>query len=295
VTLAAAALVVVLALGALLWPRGVDLKRTHTLLVYDSSGSAARTVRVFAPLREYMREMVDGPLELVVVRSVPAFRTRLAEQPDFIFAPDGLALQAAGEQYGPLVVGRRAAPQNLRPRSVLVFRRSAPDEPEPWRTRTGATVFGDSVSLTGVDVLRAAADTSWPPSLACGPDPYDHAPVLHALRLGTFDFAVVRQWDADRFFSEGLLDQGRFGVRSLVGPVPDVVLLASRRVPQRVRLRCGEGLSSLGRLPDSGNPRRRELDRALRDLDLAGFNLLLEPDFESVRKNYPRDWLPGGD
>ena len=291
-TLAAAVLVVLLAVGALLWPRGGDSNHPHVLLVCDTSGNQSRQTRVYASLREYLVSLETGALDLVVTPTVTEFMVRLAEQPDFVLAPDGLALQAPPTQYLPLVAGRRAAPRNLRPRGVLVSRRAAAGEPEPWRTQPQATVFGDSLSLTAVGVLRGSGANRWQRNRSCGPDPYDHGPVLHALRLGGFSHALVRQWDADRFFAEGLLNHDQFVVREVVAPVPDAVLLVSRNLPRHLRLRCGEGLSALGRQQDEEAPLARDLRLALADLHLAGFNLLLEPDFELVRKNFARDWLP---
>lgn len=295
VTLAAAALVVFLAVGALLWPHGGARDHTHVLLVFDSSGDPARVARVFDPLRDFLGEAEAGALDLVVVRTVHDFRAQLQTRPDFVLAPDGLALVASAAQYLPLAAGRRAAPRNLRPRGVLVRWLSAPDEPAPWRTKPEATVFGDSVSLAAVGVLRAAGNERWPRTCAWGPDPYDHAPALHAMRLGGFSYAVVRQWDAERFFAGGLLDREHFAVRDLIEPVPDTVVLVSRAVPRHIRLRCGEGLSALGRQQDDETPQARDLRRALADLHLTGFNLLLEPDFDLVRKNFARNWLPPAD
>jgi len=293
VTLVAGAVVLLLALGAVLWPRGADRHQAHTLLVFDPSGSQERMVGFFVPLRKYLAAAGGGSLELVRVRTLSAFTSRLAARPDFIFAPDGLAIAIPAESYLPLVVGRRSAPRNLRPRGVLVFRRTVVAEPEPWRTQPAATVFGDSVSLAATGVLRRAGLGPWPQGVVCGPDPYDHGPVLHALRMGAFDFAVVRQWDAERFFDDGLLDPEHFAIRELVGPVPDAVLMVSRQVPQRVRLRCGEGLSGLGRQQADEGSLGRALRQGLTGLHLAGFNLLLEPDFDLVRKNYPAGWLSG--
>ncbi len=295
VTLAAAAVVIVLALGALLWPRHASLGPAHTLLVLDTSGSESRANGFFEALREYLGEIGEAPLGLVVARDLATFGRHLAARPDFVLAPDGLALQVPRREFLPLVVGRRPAPRNLRPQGVLVYRREAGDQPEPWRTRTAATVCGDSLSLTAAGALRRAGLKVWPRGLACGPDPYDHGPVLHALRLGAFDYAMVRQWDAERFFREGLLDPARFASRELVGPAPDLVLMVARRVPRHARLRCGEGLTALGRQQTDGSPAEQALRAGLRALDLAGFNLLLEPDFELVRKNYPSGWLLGAD
>ncbi len=295
VTIAATVLVLVLALGALLWPRSSEQNHTHTLLVFDASGDQARVKGVFRLLQAYLETFAAGPLELVVVRTAGEFQLELATAPDFVLAPDGLALQIPVRQYLPLVAGRRPAPRNLRPRGVLVYRKSAGDAVEPWRTRAAATVFGDSLSLTAVGVIMSAGKRDLLGDCTFGPDPYDHGPALHALRLKAFDYAVVRQWDAERFFADGLLTSDQFGVRDLIVPVPDVVLMVSREVPRHVRLRSGEGLSSLGRHPGHEAPLEGELCLALPTLHLAGFNLLLEPDFELVRKIFPGDWLPETD
>ncbi len=295
-TMMAATLVLLLAVGALFWPLGPEVPQAHTLLVFDSSGDQVRVAAVFKPLQEFLATSTTGGLDLVVVRTKAQFLARLALGPDFVLAPDGLALLAPADKFLPLVVGRRAAPRNLRPRSVLVYRRSAGEVTEPWQSLPARTVFGDSVSLAAVGALRLAGLTEWPGGCAAGPDPYDHAAALHAVRLGGFDYAIVRQWDAERFFDEGLLRPDQFATRDLASPVPDAVLLVSRQVPQHVRLRCGEGLSGLGRQSaDEEAPGDRELRRGLAHLHLAGFNVLVEPDFELVRKNYIRDWLPGVD
>ena len=294
-TMAAAVLVVLLAVGALLWPRSTEHNHPHVLLVFDASGDQSRQARVYDGLREFLVSLEAGALDLVVAGTVTEFKARLAELPDFVLAPDGLALQVPPTQYLPLVAGRRAAPRNLRPRGVLVSHRAAAGDSEPWRSQPESTVFGDSLSLTAVGVLRGPGRTGWDRKLSCGPDTYDHGPALHALRLGGFSHAVVRQWDADRFFAEGLLNHDHYVVRDLVAPVPDAVLLVSRQLPRHVRLRCGEGLSALGRQQEDEAPLARDLRLALGELHLSGFNLLLEPDFELVRKNFAQDWLPKAD
>ena len=295
-TLGAAALVVLLAAGSLLWPRSSQQDAAHALLVFDSSGDQGRIAAVYEPLCAYLAETSDTDLELSVVRTVSAFEAQLGTRPDFVFAPDGLALTAPVAQYLPLVVGRRSAPRNLRPRGVLVSRIAAGEEVAPWLTHAGRTVLGDSLSLVATGVLRNETGADQRRQCAAGPDPYDHGPVLHALRLGGFDFAVVRQWDAERFFNEGLLDDSVFAVRNLVGPAPDAVLLVSRHVPRHQRLRCGEGLSGLGRhSSDEEAPVARDLRAGLAGLHLAGFNVLVEPDFELVRRNFAGDWPSGAD
>ena len=127
-------------------------------------------------------------------------------------------------------------------------------------------------------------------SCAWGPDPYDHAPVLHAARLGAFDYALVRQWDADRFFAEGLLSPQEWDVEIMTVPVPDIVLFAARSVTAQTRLALGDGLSNLGRDSEEATPAAGVLRQALTFLNLEGFNLLVDPDFELVRRNFAEDW-----
>jgi hypothetical protein len=297
--LAAAGLVVVLALTSLFWPRAEMSATAPRLLVFDGSGVEDRVDGVFGRLRDvlghYLDERSRGGMQLVVVRTVAEFKAELALGPAFVLAPDGLALRVSGQNYVPLVVGRRPAPRNLRPSGVVVYRRSAGDVAAPWLVHARRTVFGDSLSLTATGVLRTTGRTSHPRGCAYGPDVYDHGPALHALRLGGFDYAVVREWDAERFREAGLLPATEFGIRDLVAPVPDTVLLAARSLPARIRLDCGDGLSSVGRQAGNQTGEEREFQNALGAVNLAGFNLLLEPDFEAVRKNFEQDWLPGRD
>ncbi len=201
----AGVLVLGLAAGALLWPGANPSRGRGVFLVFDSSGSPARETGVYKPLADFLNEFTDHPMDLQVVRTLGAFQERLAEGVDFVFCPDGLALSLEVGDFVPVAVGRRAAPRNLRPRSVLVFRKTAGLVESPWLSRPASTVCGDSLSLTGTGAWRRKGENSVPgpaSPLACawGPDPYDHAPALHAARLGGFDYALVRQWDADRFF-----------------------------------------------------------------------------------------------
>lgn len=295
VTLVAAVAVVLLAGGALLWPEGETDGGRPALLVLDTSGEAARETGVYRALQVFLGERCSRDLDLVVARDLATFRRELARGPDLVLAPDGLALEAAPAAYLPVAVGRRAAPMNLRPRSVLVSRRGAPGGETPWVGARARTVCGDSLTLAGSGVLREAGLVRWPRGLACGPDPYDHGPVLHALRLGAFDHAVVRQWDAERFFASGLLAESGYTRREILGPSPDLVLLVSRDVPRHVRLKCGEALAAVGREPDEEAPADRALRRSLAQVRLDGFNLLLETDFEQVRRKFPGDWLPAAD
>ena len=294
-TILAGILVIALALGALLWPGGGDRRGRGVLLVYDSSGEGGRVGRVYEPLRVYLNEITGLPLDLVVTGNRAGFASRVAEGPDFILCPDGLGLGLSTERFVPVAVGRRAAPHNLRPRGVLVYRKSAGLIADPWLQRPAATVCGDSVSLTATGMWRRLGKAALPgpadrTACAWGPDPYDHAPVLHAARLGAFDYALVRQWDAERFFADGLLSPLEWGVEIMTIPVPDLVVFAARSVPAKSRLAVGDGLSGLGRGTGDPAPAAGALRRAIADLNLAGFNLLVDPDFELVRRNFAGDW-----
>ncbi len=300
ITILASALVLALALGALLWPGLGPTRGRGVLLVFDSSGSKARITNVYEPLLHFLNEFTDQPLDLAVVVTVGAFREKMADGAEFVFCPDGLGLTLDAGRYVPVAVGRRAAPRNLRPRGVLVFRKSAGLVEAPWLSRPAATVCGDSISLTATGMWRrkgTGADpvSDLPPGCAWGPDPYDHSPALHAARLGGFDYALVRQWDADRFFADGLLSPLEWGIELVTVPVPDIVIFASRSVSGKTLLAVGDGLVALGRGPEEQPPAAREVRQAIGGLNLAGFNLLVDPDFEFVRRNFAGNWPPTGD
>lgn len=286
-TIMAAILVVLLAAGSLLWPKFVENKRAHVLLVFDSSGENLRVQNVYARLGSYLSTHGGQDLEVVVAANRAEFLSGVASRPDYVFAPDRLAMQLSLTEFTPLVTGRRRAPYNLRPRSIVVFRRSAGEPVEPWVTSPSATVFGDSISLSATAALKKQDMEPWPKNLSVGPDTYDHGSVLHALRLGGFDYAVVRQWDVERFFDSGLLQKSEFGMRELSAPVPDVVLLMSRKVSAQTRLQLAEELSVLGRGQENEGRDRRELRESLQQLRLTGFNLLMEPDWDLARNNRP--------
>jgi len=295
ITAAAAAAVLVLALGAVLWPRAAGRDGTVPLLVFDASGRSDRQVRVYEPLAATLAAAIDHPVEVTMLTRAGDLAAAAAARPAFVLAPDGLALGLDRAHYLPLAVGRGEVPRNLRPRGVLVWRRAAGEAEAPWRDRPARTVLGDSLSLTamGVYAFAGAGDPAARPR--CGPDPYDHAPVLHAARLGGFDYAVVRQWDADRFFASGLLDEAAWGVRPVTPPVPDVVIMASRDLPRRQRMAAGDALAALGRSAEAPSGPAAELLAGLDRLQLAGFNLLLEPDLDLVRGQLAPGWLPHGE
>lgn len=293
ISLLAAAMVVVLALGALIWPGGEPRSLSGICLVYDPLGSE-RDADLYDPLVVFLARTSDRALHLRRVGTVDEFLRLAADGADFALCPDGLALALDQDAYAPLVAGRRTAPRNLRPRCVLVSRQTAGGDLRPWLSAPGRTIFGDTLSLCSTGILRAGAAGAarLPAGCASGPDPYDHGPVLHALRVGCFDHAVVRQWDAERFFAEGLLAGEEWGMEILGGPVPDLVLFASKEIPAAQRLELGTVLTQLGRTDHESEPPAVALERGLRSVHLAGFNLLVEPDLELVRSSYPGSWLP---
>jgi hypothetical protein len=289
--------VVLLALAALIWPLRSHQHHEGRFLVVDPLGPA-RAERVFGPFVRLLSEELQHPLQMEVVANLPEWTARDGMAADLILCPDGAALAVPVERYTVLAVGRRHAPLNLRPRSVLVWRRDAGYVDAPWECRPLRTIMGDSLSLAGSGVLRsvaAGADRSahhargrW---LAYGPDPYDHGPALHAARLGCFDYAVVRQHAAEQFMTQGWLDPRRWGIRELTDPLPDIVVLVSREWSAGDRVRAGEILVSLGRTVEDSQQLGQSAGLAgLEDIGLDGFNLLLEPDFERIRRQFHHDW-----
>lgn len=295
ISLAAAAVVILLALGALIWPGGAADGLRGVCLVYDPLG-AEREADLYRPLIDFLAENTGRSLRLRRVVTAEAFLDQAAVGVDLALCPDGLALALDSERYTPLVAGRRTAPRNLRPRCVLISRVGAAGGEQPWLVAPRRTIFGDSLSLcaTGVLRTRSGADPGLPEGCASGPDPYDHSPALHALRVGCFDHAIVRQWDAERFFTEELLPGDEWEMEILGGPVPDLVLLVSREVPAAQRLAMGGTLSHLGRTDRDSEAPEGDLEHGLRRIHLAGFNLLVEPDLELIRSSYPGRWLPAG-
>lgn len=286
-----------LAVGAVLFPRRQASPTEGIFLVFDSSGDPQRATHVFEPLRRYLVEVSGIPLGLRLVAGLPEFRAELGRHPSFVLCPDGVALGLPDETLLPLAVGRRPAPRNLRPRAALVYRLSAGLIAEPWRNRPEATIVGDSLSLSATGSWRRP-DAQAPPGatvarLAFGPDPYDHGPALQAARMGCFDYALVRQWDAERFFSGGLLAPGEWGMELLTPPVPDITLFVARGIPPALRLVMGDDLSGLGRSQERTSPAALEAQAALARLRLVGFNVLIEADFDLVRHNFPGDWPRG--
>ncbi len=288
-TLAAAALVLVLALGAAFFPSSKGYEMQEVFLVFDAPGSGTEREEFFHSLAQVLGEISEHSMEVVVCTTRGEFMKQAQGGVDFLFCPDGLALELDPAKYAQMAVGRRRLPSNLRPRGVTVFRKSVGKSARPWESHAKRTVFGDSISLVSVGpegpVMRKG-------ECAFGPDPYNHAPALHALRLGAFDFALVRQWEAEEFFASGLLDPNIWGVHTRTVPVPDMVVMASTMIPLVDRLKWADTLALVGRSEGETSEPVSLLQSHLGALGLVGFNILLEPDFELVRRNFTRNW-PG--
>jgi len=293
--------VLLLAAAATWWPRTVTEPGGVVVVVLDPSGDERRLAATWPALGRVLAAPDRASPQVEVVRTRERF-AELLPGADFVVCPDGVALGLEAGEWAPLAAGRRAAPRNLRPRGVLVSRRPAGGAadpagavaPAPWRDRPLTVICGDSLGLAATGALRPAggAANPVPAGIGWGPDPYDHAPALHALRLGAFEHALVRQWDAERFRDQGLLPAAEWTITELTVPVPDLVVLAARRLPTPVRLALGERLAGIGRDLTDLTPAERELASTLPEVGLAGFNLLIDPDFDLVRGHFAADWPP---
>ncbi|MCP4292864.1 MAG: hypothetical protein GY780_13650 [bacterium] len=297
VTLIAALLVLVLAFAAVLFPDSGGYNLQGVFLVFDGPHSGPERQELFESICSVLEDASGQSMNLVVVNKTSEFFKEAQKGVDFVLCPDGLALQLAQDDFGLLVCGRRKLPDNLRPRGVVVSRADMSEVKQPWMNHARRTVFGDSLSLVSLGSVNSQADLSL---CSFGPDPYDHRPVLHALRLGAFDFACVRQWDADSFFRSGLLDPKEWIVKDHTDPVPDLVVMASRKIPLVERLKWADSLALLGRSgensedPSLKSQNIHHLIEQLGAVGLTGFNILLEPDFELVRRKFSGDWPPEG-
>jgi len=294
-TLASAAAVVVLAALALLLPHGNEQPHAMPLLVFDPTGELWHLDQVHRPLAEFITSASGRPVVVRVFTEASPLLAAAAQGEALALVPDGLALCLQPGDYAPVAAVRRAAPRNLRPRGVLVHRRDEKLPTAPWKTHAGRTVVGDSLCLSAVGAWALDAKAEMPEQkLACGPDPFDHSPALHALRLGGYDYALVRQWDAERFLTAGLLDPEIWDTTAVTPPVPDLVLLASRSLTAAFRLSLVEKLRRLGREADAAPAGTTALLAGLDRLGLAGFNPLVEPDMDQLRRRRRSDWPRGG-
>jgi hypothetical protein len=294
-------LVVLLALAALLVPRAVWPPDQRLVLVLDPL-ARARGESTYGPLVQWMGSASNRSLRLVVVRTLKELRGQNWKAVDLVLCPDGVALGLPAGQYVGLVAGRRRPPDSRRSPSVLVYRRRDGVPLEPWYTDPEHTILGDSLSLAGFGPictrgLPLSGDTQsqhWRRQWTFGPDPYDHAPVLHALRLGCFDYAVVRKVAVERFLSAGLLDPRQWGIRELTGPLPDVVIMVTRRWPVTAQTGLGNALAALGRNRERAGRGEEAVLSGLELIDLDGFNILPETDFEAIKRQFDRCWPDGG-
>jgi hypothetical protein len=300
-TLLIALFIIVLALAALLAPRMSQPPDRKLLVVLDPLGGV-RDQAVYSPLTQWLTSVSGRALQLEIVTTLSGLSGHDWSQVDLVFCPDAVALGLPSGDYVSVAAGRRRPPDSLRARSVLVYRRQDGTLLEPWFTRPQRTILGDSLSLAGFGVICAKGlalagggqAEQWRRQWTFGPDPYDHAPALHALRLGCFDFAVVREFAAERFLAAGLLDPRSWGIRELSGPLPDVVLMVSRRWAVPAQANLGHALVALGRSRERSHPLESEVLAGLSQIGLDGFNLLLESDLEAMRRQFDRCWPAGG-
>jgi hypothetical protein len=283
-------LLLMLALAAVLIPEAPLLSEDGTLLVLLPEPDPRRQ-DALAELAVYLGRQAHLDLRLQIVTERSAFVAALPGALA-VLCPDAVGLGLPMAQWQAVAAGRRRAPWNLRPVSVLVSRRGAATSDAPWRTHPMRTVFGDSLSLACLVPLCTEGGLQQPPGVSWGSDPYDHRAVLEACRHGAFDHAVVRQWDAEAALAAGGLDPAVWSLRRLSDPVPDVVVLVARQLPGAVRLDLQEALTMLGRDLADEVCENRLVRAQLGHFGLDGFNLLLGPDFERLRRLHGRCW-PG--
>ena len=279
----------ILTAAALFWPREPGQGRRGTLLAFLPVADAQRR-EALDELADFLGREARIDLQLEVAGDLAAYRDGLADAL-VTLGPDGptLALPAASRQA--LAVGRRQVPWNLRPSAVLVSRRGAPGGPAPWRSVPERTVFGDSLSLVCLAPLCDGQDAATlPVAVGWGRDPYDHRDVLVAAASGAYDHAVVRQWDAEAALAAGRLDPDRWEIRTVSDPVPDLVVLASRRLSAAVRLDLQQALTVIGRDLTETTVAARLVQLEMGRLGLEGFNPIWGPDFDRLRRRYSGCW-----
>jgi hypothetical protein len=289
-----ALVLLLLAAGALFWPQEPARRGDGYLLVLDPAADAHRR-EVYTLLASYLGQQARLDLQLLVVGDRDGFESGLAEALVILTADGpGLALPTAAWQ--PLAAGRRRVPWNLRPAAVQLSRVRAAGADAPWHAVPGRTAFGDSLSLVCLAPLCAGQQISpLPAGVAWGRDPFDHGDVLAAAAFGAFDHVVVRQWDAQAALADGRLDPAEWQLKTLSEPLPDVLLLASRRLPRAVRIDLQQSLTVLGREPDGVTAEHRRLATGLALVGLDGFNLLLGPDLDRLRRQLGPCWPRSND
>ncbi len=240
----------------------------------------------------FLEQQANVELRLAVA---PDRETFSASLPGALVAlcPDGVAIGLQSTSWQALATGRRRVPWNLRPVAVLVSRLGTPGGETPWSTAPGRTAFGDSLSLVCLAPLcEGDAAASRPAGVTWGRDPYDHRALVAAAAYGAFDHVVARQWDVAAVQATGVLDPNQWRVRRLSDPMPDVVVLGSRRLTSTARLDLQQALAVLGRESGEQTPQQASVRAHLGQLGLDGFNLLLTPDFDRIRRRFCACW-PG--
>ncbi|MDD5720443.1 MAG: hypothetical protein PHQ53_12210 [Candidatus Krumholzibacteria bacterium] len=284
----------VLTLAAVLIPPQLPHGGDDTLLALLPEPDPRRQEALIA-LTAFLNQKIGLNLRVQTVTDKTAFAAA-APAALLTFSPDAVALNLPLSQWQALAAGRRRVPWHQRPAAVLVSRRDAADSVlAPWRTQPARTVFGDSLSLVCLAPL-CAEDTSGalPAGVGWGSDPYDHSAVLAAVIHGAYDHAVVRQWDAEAAQLFGTLDPARWQIRRLSDALPDLVVMVARRAPAALRLELQEALTMLGRADAEQDPNNRLVRAHLGQFGLDGFNLLLGPDCDRLRRLYGRCWLGSG-
>ncbi len=285
-----ALLLVLLTLAAIFWPDREAPAGDGTLLVLQPEANVRRD-EALAALTDYLAEETDVDLQLRVVRDRTSWLAAL-DVATVVVLPDAEASRLSLESWQPLAAGRRRVPWNLRPTAVLLSRVGAPATERPWREAPTRTAFGDSLSLV---CLAPLCDDGIVPrqltGVAWGADPYDHAGVIEAAKYGAFDHVVVRQWDARMALASGRLDPDQWRLTPLSGPMPDIVVMVRRTTPMATRLALQRAFTVLGRELDTRPQATEVVVRGLGLLGLDGFNLLLGPDFDRLRRRYAPCWL----
>ncbi len=284
-----ALLVLLLTAAALWWPRAGAGDSDGALLVLSPTAEPRRQ-ETFVALARYLGAAAGQRLRVEVARDRTAFAAGLPAAL-FVLAPDAVAVSLPSATWQPVAAGRRRVPWNLRPSAVLISRRGAAGGERPWRTVPGRTAVGDSLSLVCLAPLCADGFAGrLPAGVTWGDDPYDHRALLLAARHGAFDHVLARQWDVEAVLDAGRLDGSRWRVRALSDPVPDVVVMANRSLPMPSRLAVQQALSVLGRQEHPMYEDADGLALQLGRMGLDGFNALLGPDFERLRRRFGPCW-----